>query len=45
MQVPGNINRPPYADTKENPPWDDNYQVHGKQVRPPRHTPDGDDAP
>jgi len=31
LQVPGNINRPPYADTKENPPWDDNYQVHGKQ--------------
>lgn len=31
LPVPAGINRPPYAETKENPPWDDNYQVHDKQ--------------
>jgi len=31
LPVPANINRPPYAETQENPPWDDNYQVHNKE--------------
>lgn len=31
LPVPAHIQRPPYAASKENPPWDDNYQVHGKQ--------------